>query len=154
MSDATTQNLLSAWCGHCVDAGVIADAALVDAFAQPKFAAHDGELLPSQVQVNRSALVAAMGKRVIFRKALQLEAAFLKGMLQRIALRLKLMRFGLCLCLSLLRLSHLSPQEVKVLFRHLMQIRACHDRLKKLDGFFKIRHPINLRVLVWVLVGR
>ena len=133
---------------------MLADAAPVDAVTQSELSTGLGGLLPDQVQIDRAALVAAMPQRVVARKALELELALLKGLLQRKALRLKLLRTGLRVGLQALRVRHLGAQQVKMLGEDLVRCRFCHERLDRFDDAFQVRHRLNLRVWLWALWGR
>lgn len=154
MRRAPPLGMLSAWWRYCVDAAVLADAAPVDAVTQSELSTGLGGLLPDQVQIDRAALVAAMPQRVVARKALELELALLKGLLQRKALRLKLLRTGLRVGLQALRVRHLGAQQVKMLGEDLVRCRFCHERLDRFDDAFQVRHRLNLRVWLWALWGR
>lgn len=145
--------LLSTWWRYCVDAGVLAGPAQVDCLVQHELRANSGGLLPGQAQINTAAMVASMPKRVVIRKALQLESALIKGLLQRMALRMKLTRQLLGLCVSLLRIRHLSPQQIKMLGVDFSRCGYVHQRLDGLHDQFKLRNHINLRVFAWACWG-
>lgn len=146
--------LLSAWWRYCVDAGVLTDAAQIDAVTQPKLGTSLGGLLSGQVQINAATAVTAMPKRIVIGKALQLEMALFKGLLQRKALRLKLTRQCLGLCMSMLRIRHLSPQQIEMLGVNFSRCGYVHQRLDGLHDQFKLRHRINLLVFVWACLEK
>ncbi len=150
---AATIAMLSTWWRYCVDTGVLADPAQVDPVTQAKFSADVGRSLAGQEQINTAAMVASMPKRIVIGKALQLELALLKGLFQRKALRLKLTRQFFCLYVSLLRIRHLSPQQIKMLGVEFSRCGYVHQRLDGLHDQFKLRHRINLHVVGWACQG-